>query len=205
MLDDGVALLGGRTRDPARAVRGRATSWWWPGSTGAAGRGAGRTVRPHPAVVRAARGRGRSAPASRWSSRRPADRRDRYPDLDRPAASTFDPAFVVVPLKDALGRPFGSMGVGFATAPTRTGGEADRDLFENVAAQCALALDRARLADAAERDQDQLGFLDELSATLSSSLQIDTALVAAGGDGRAPHRRLVRRAPDGLAAATLAR
>ena len=103
------------------------------------------------------------------------DRRERYPDLDS-LRIAIDPTFVVLPLKDALGRPFGSMGVGFdnpRSAPTE---EADRDLFENVAAQCALALDRARLADAAERDQEQLAFLDEISGTLSSSMNVDTAL-----------------------------
>jgi serine phosphatase RsbU (regulator of sigma subunit) len=102
-----------------------------------------------------------------------AERRARYPDLDA-LRIRFDPAFVVVPLKDAQGRPFGAMGVGFAD--DRALAEADREFLQDVAAQCALALDRARLADAAERAQEHLGFLDALSATLSSSLEIDTAL-----------------------------
>jgi serine phosphatase RsbU (regulator of sigma subunit) len=102
-----------------------------------------------------------------------ADRRARYPDLDS-LRITLDPAFVVVPLKDAEGVPFGAMAIGFRDE--RALGEGDRDFLQDVAAQCALALDRARLADAAERAQQHLGFLDALSATLSSSLQIDTAL-----------------------------
>ena len=104
-----------------------------------------------------------------------AERRARYPDLDS-LRLDLDPSFVVLPLKDALGRPFGSMGVGFDDPGGVPSDETDRDLLENVAAQCALALDRARLADAAERDQTQLAFLDEISGTLSSSLDVDTAL-----------------------------
>ncbi len=102
-----------------------------------------------------------------------AERRARYPDLDS-LRINFDPAFVVVPLKDAQGRPFGSMGIGFAAE--RTLEAVDREFLQDVAAHCALALDRARLADAAERAQEHLGFLDALSATLASSLQVDTAL-----------------------------
>lgn len=101
------------------------------------------------------------------------ERRARYPDLDQ-LGIVFDPAFVVVPLKDAQGLPFGAMAVGFPEERPLVAG--DRGFLEDVAAQCALALDRARLADAAERAQDHLGFLDALSATLSSNLQIDTAL-----------------------------
>ena len=101
------------------------------------------------------------------------DRRSRYPDLDI-ARIEYDTTFIVLPLKDALGRPFGSMGVGFDADHTIDA--ADRDLLRDVAAHCALALDRARQADAAERAQDHLGFLDALGATLSSSLELDTAL-----------------------------
>ena len=103
------------------------------------------------------------------------DRRARYPDLDS-LRFEIDPTFVVLPLKDARGNTFGSMGVGFDNPRDAPAGEADRALLENVAAQCALALDRARLADASERDQDQLAFLDALSGTLSSSMNVDTAL-----------------------------
>jgi serine phosphatase RsbU (regulator of sigma subunit) len=102
-----------------------------------------------------------------------AQRRERYPTLDD-LSMNFDPAFVVVPLNDAQGRPFGAMGIGFPDEKTL--GDDDYEFLLDVAAQCALALDRARLADAAERGQGHLGFLDELSAALSSSLHVDTAL-----------------------------
>ncbi|HET8620461.1 MAG TPA: SpoIIE family protein phosphatase [Acidimicrobiales bacterium] len=102
-----------------------------------------------------------------------AQRRERYPTLDD-LSINFDPAFVVVPLNDAQGRPFGAMGIGFPDGMTP--GDDDYEFLLDVAAQCALALDRARLADAAERGQGHLGFLDELSAALSSSLHVDTAL-----------------------------
>jgi serine phosphatase RsbU (regulator of sigma subunit) len=45
-----------------------------------------------------------------------------------------------------------------------------------VAGQCALALDRSRLATVAERNQEQLAFLDALSGALSRSLDVETAL-----------------------------
>jgi serine phosphatase RsbU (regulator of sigma subunit) len=102
-----------------------------------------------------------------------AERHERYPSLDG-LEINYDPAFVVVPLVDAQGRPFGTMGVGFPGEVRLTAG--DRQFVEDVAAQCALALDRARLAAAAEREQEHLGFLDALSAALSSSLQLDTTL-----------------------------
>jgi serine phosphatase RsbU (regulator of sigma subunit) len=102
-----------------------------------------------------------------------AERQARYPQLDG-LRIAFDPAFVVVPLKDAEGRPFGAMGVGFADEWTLR--ETDRGFLQDMAAHCALALDRARLADAAERAHEHLGFLDSLGATLSSSLEVDTTL-----------------------------
>jgi serine phosphatase RsbU (regulator of sigma subunit) len=108
----------------------------------------------------------------------PADRHERYPSLEV-AGIEYDPAFVVVPLRDSDGRAFGVMGIGFPEEVTFS--DSDREFVEAVAAQCALALDRARLADAAERAHEHLGFLDELSAALSSSLQIDTALAQLAG------------------------
>ncbi|HEX6568368.1 MAG TPA: SpoIIE family protein phosphatase, partial [Acidimicrobiales bacterium] len=107
-----------------------------------------------------------------------AERRERYPSLVG-LNIRYDAAFIVVPLKDAQGRTFGAMAVGFADQ--RAFHAVDRELLHYVAAQCALALDRARLADSAERAQDHLGFLDALSATLSSSLQVDTALSQLAG------------------------
>jgi serine phosphatase RsbU (regulator of sigma subunit) len=108
----------------------------------------------------------------------PADRRERFPSLEVPGLD-YDPAFVVVPLRDSDGRAFGVMGIGFPEEVSLS--DHDAEFLEDVAAQCALALDRARLADAAERAQEHLGFLDELSAALSSSLQIDTALAQLAG------------------------
>jgi serine phosphatase RsbU (regulator of sigma subunit) len=101
------------------------------------------------------------------------ERRERYPSLEGMEIN-YDPAFVVMPLNDAVGRPFGSLGVGFADG-ARFGGR-DLDFLQDVAAQCALALDRARLADATVRDQEHLAFLDELSGVLSSSLEMGTTL-----------------------------
>jgi sigma-B regulation protein RsbU (phosphoserine phosphatase) len=106
------------------------------------------------------------------------ERRARYPDLSR-LEIVFDPTFVVVPLKDTEGAAFGSIGVGFP--PTQAPGDETLRLLADVAAHCSLALDRARLADAAERAREHLGFLDALSATLSSSLQVDTALAQLAG------------------------
>jgi serine phosphatase RsbU (regulator of sigma subunit) len=108
----------------------------------------------------------------------PADRHRRYPSMEVPGIE-YDPAFVVMPLRDSDGRAFGVMGIGFPDEVLLTDG--DTQFLEDVAAQCALALDRARLADAADRAQEHLGFLDELSAALSSSLQIDTALAQLAG------------------------
>ena len=108
----------------------------------------------------------------------PADRVERYPSMEVPGLE-FDPAFVVVPLRDSDGRAFGVMGIGFPEEVPLNDGDAE--FLADVAAQCALALDRARLADAAERAQEHLGFLDELSAALSSSLQIETALAQLAG------------------------
>jgi serine phosphatase RsbU (regulator of sigma subunit) len=107
-----------------------------------------------------------------------AERIERYPELEGMAIN-YDPAFVVVPLNDAEGRPFGAMGIGFPGEVDIT--DEDYDFLRDVAGQCAVALDRARLAAAAERSQGHLGFLDELSAALSSSLQIDTALSQLAG------------------------
>jgi serine phosphatase RsbU (regulator of sigma subunit) len=107
-----------------------------------------------------------------------ADRIERYPSMEVPGID-YDPAFVVVPLRDSDGRAFGAMAIGFPEEVTLS--DSDREFVEDVAAQCALALDRARLADAAERAQEHLGFLDELSAALSSSLEIETALAQLAG------------------------
>jgi sigma-B regulation protein RsbU (phosphoserine phosphatase) len=172
MLDDGVELLGGTTAT-LHVLSEAGDELVVAGSTGVPpdalaerfGRIPLSSVLPAAEVIRTGQ------PVSVTST---AERRERYPDLDSLRVD-LDPSFVVLPLKDALGRPFGSMAVGFRD-PDGVASGADRALLENVAAQCALALDRARLADAVERDQEHLAFLDEISGTLSSSLDVDTAL-----------------------------
>ena len=108
----------------------------------------------------------------------PAERRRRYPQLDAPEMF-FPDAFSVVPLNDAAGRPFGALGVGFEDE--RHLQSNDPQLLQGIAAQCALALDRARLAAAAERDQERLRFLDRLSGALSSTLRLDATLTELAG------------------------
>jgi serine phosphatase RsbU (regulator of sigma subunit) len=101
------------------------------------------------------------------------ERHERYPIMDD-TDEAWDPAFAVVPMYRATGEPFGVLGVGFAS-PDEVDNMDDRFLVE-VADQCALALDRARLATVAERNQEQLAFLDALSGALSRSLDVETAL-----------------------------
>ena len=108
----------------------------------------------------------------------PAERRRRYPQLDAPEM-VYPDAFRVVPLNDAAGRPFGALGVGFEDESRLR--SSDPQLLEGVATQCALALDRARLAVAAERDQERLRFLDRLSGALSSTLRLDATLTELAG------------------------
>jgi phosphoserine phosphatase RsbU/P len=173
MLDDGVDLLGGSTAtvhvlsETGDELVVAGTTGLPPGAlTERFGRIPLSSALPAAEVIRTGQ------PVAVTSA---AERRARYPDLDS-LRMDLDPSFVVLPLKDALGRPFGSMAVGFDDPGGVPADDTDRDLLENVAAQCALALDRARLADASERDQEQLAFLDEMSGTLSSSLDVDTAL-----------------------------
>jgi serine phosphatase RsbU (regulator of sigma subunit) len=107
-----------------------------------------------------------------------ADRKRRYPQLD---ALEVGPGmtFAAVPLRNAAGRPFGALGVGFLDE--RPLAADDQQALEDVAAHGALALDRARVAAAAERDQERLQFLDRLSAALSSTLQLEGALTQLAG------------------------
>jgi serine phosphatase RsbU (regulator of sigma subunit) len=107
-----------------------------------------------------------------------AERRRRYPQLDAPEPF-YAEAFRVVPLNGADGRPFGALGIGFEGEPGLRA--SDPQLLQDVATPCALALDRARLAVAAERDQERLRFLDELSGALSSTLKLDATLAELTG------------------------
>jgi serine phosphatase RsbU (regulator of sigma subunit) len=171
MLDDGVAMLGGRTAT-LHVLSDAGDELVVAGSAGlpedTLAERFGRI--PLSADLPASEAMRTGLPVVVRSE---AQRRERYPTLDD-LSMNFDPAFVVVPLNDAQGRPFGAMGIGFPDEKTL--GDDDYEFLLDVAAQCALALDRARLADAAERGQGHLGFLDELSAALSSSLHVDTAL-----------------------------
>jgi serine phosphatase RsbU (regulator of sigma subunit) len=108
----------------------------------------------------------------------PAERRRRYPQLDAPDGF-FKDALRVVPLHDAEGQPFGVLGIGFDNEHHLR--NSDPQLLQDVAAHCALALDRARLAVAAERDQQRLRFLDELSGALSNTLKLDATLTELAG------------------------
>jgi serine phosphatase RsbU (regulator of sigma subunit) len=101
------------------------------------------------------------------------ERSERYPLMDT-TRTGWDPAFVVVPMYRATGEPFGVIGVGFPSEAAVD--DLDHRFLVEVAGQCALALDRARLATVAERNQEQLAFLDALSGALSRSLDVETAL-----------------------------
>jgi serine phosphatase RsbU (regulator of sigma subunit) len=102
-----------------------------------------------------------------------AERRQRYPIMDK-AKLEWDPAFVVVPMYRATGEAFGVLGVGFPSEQALD--DLDDRFLAEVASQSALALDRAQLARVAERNQEQLAFLDALSGALSRSLDVGTAL-----------------------------
>jgi serine phosphatase RsbU (regulator of sigma subunit) len=102
-----------------------------------------------------------------------AERQRRYPLLEDPNL-VYDPSFVVVPLVDAEGHPFGALAIGFPDDRVLT--EAEHQTLGDVAAQCALALDRARLTVIAENRQQRLVFLDELSSGLSRSLELEGTL-----------------------------
>src|SRR5690606_18613004 len=84
------------------------------------------------------------------------------------------PAFVVVPLRDAQGQPFGVLSVGLAEG--RTVPEAERAFLLDVAAHCELAIDRARMTAVAERNQQRLTFLNEINEELSGSFELERTL-----------------------------
>lgn len=100
------------------------------------------------------------------------DRRQRYPLLDD-ASFEYDPAFVVAPMYDAAGVPFGVMGLGLVEDELDA---LDHQLLAQVANHSAVALQRARQAAAAQRNQEQLAFLDALSGALSRNLDVRAAL-----------------------------
>jgi serine phosphatase RsbU (regulator of sigma subunit) len=103
-----------------------------------------------------------------------AERRERYPHLDEFLPIDYTPAFVAVPLFDGDNRPFGVLGIGFGDE--RELPESERTFLLDVAAHCALAIDRARMTVIAERNQQRLTFLNDLSEALSSSLELESTL-----------------------------
>ena len=175
ILGDGVALLGGRTgvvyvlSDDELVVAGVSGV---PEDMLQAR--FGRIARSSPLPAAEALRTGRPVVVASTT-----ERRRRYPQLDAPEL-VYEDAFAVVPLKDAAGQPFGVLGMGFDDGHRLRAAE-DRHLLDDVAAHCGLALDRARLAAAAERDQERLRFLDRLSGTLSSTLQLDATLTQLAG------------------------
>ncbi len=174
MLDEGIPLLGGTTgvvyvlSDDELVVAGTSGV-----ADDAAHARFGRIARGSPRPVAEVLRTGRPVTVTS-----PAERRRRYPQLDEPEV-VYPDAFTVVPLSDVAGRPFGALGVGFEDERGLLSN--DPQLLQGVAAQCALALDRARLAVAAERDQQRLRFLDRLRGALSSTLGLDATLMELAG------------------------
>ncbi len=107
----------------------------------------------------------------------PEDRRARYPGLNE--LIPIDPSFVVVPLVDADEHPFGALAIGFADGKVLNA--AEHLSLADLAAQSALALDRARLTSIAEHRQQRLTFLDQLNETLSRSLELEGTLYRLAG------------------------
>lgn len=103
-----------------------------------------------------------------------AERRERFPQLEEILPIDYTPAFAAVPLLGGDRRPFGVLGIGFDDE--RDLGEGERAFLLDVAAHCALALDRARMGAAAERNQDRLAFLNAVNEALSTSLQLESTL-----------------------------
>jgi serine phosphatase RsbU (regulator of sigma subunit) len=176
ILGNGVALLGGRTAvvyvlsDDDELVVAGASGVPQEMLTARFGRIARSSPLPAAEVLRTGR------PITVGTT---AERRRRYPQLDAPQL-VYQDAFAVVPLTNAAGAPFGVLGVGFDDRHRLHEAE-PHQLLQDVATHCGLALDRARLAVAAERDQERLQFLDRLSGTLSSTLQLDATLTQLAG------------------------
>jgi serine phosphatase RsbU (regulator of sigma subunit)/PAS domain-containing protein len=89
--------------------------------------------------------------------------------LLRPGARSL----AAVPLL-AEGRALGAIGIVFAEERRLT--LADRDFMVNLAGQCAMALERARLYEAEREARARLAFLTEAGDALVASLDVDTTL-----------------------------
>jgi serine phosphatase RsbU (regulator of sigma subunit) len=102
-----------------------------------------------------------------------AERTARYPLLAEPGV-TFSECYIIVPLVDAEGHPFGALALGFPEA--RELSKAEHEALADLTAQCALALDRARLTAIADHRQERLRFLDELNENVSRMLELEGRL-----------------------------
>jgi serine phosphatase RsbU (regulator of sigma subunit) len=103
----------------------------------------------------------------------PAERDALYPHL-RDAPLVPDAAYAIVPLAVGQGAAVGALVVGFPGP--RTFSEDDRSFLEALASQCAIALERARLYEEAERGQRRMAFLADVSGFLAGLLDPEAAL-----------------------------
>jgi PAS domain S-box-containing protein len=112
----------------------------------------------------------------------PEQWRARYPEMVRQVTAGHFQASAAVPLA-ARGRVFGGLHFSFPTE--RTFSEADADFLKDLGQQCALALDRALLLEAAEtervkaeRARKWLEFMTKATAALGETLDYRTRLTA---------------------------
>lgn len=94
-----------------------------------------------------------------------------YPASDLRAIG--DQALLAVPLR-VEGRTLGALGMTFAQP--RAFGEGERAVALALAAQCAQALERARLYEAEQRSRARYGFIAQAASILSSSLDSSATL-----------------------------
>ena len=97
----------------------------------------------------------------------------RYPGKSGALRDLGDEALFAAPLRFE-GRVLGALGMTFRKAREFSG--EDRALVEALAAQCAQALERARLYEAELRSRARFGFIAEAASILSSSLDYRTTL-----------------------------
>ncbi|HET7487813.1 MAG TPA: SpoIIE family protein phosphatase [Acidimicrobiales bacterium] len=103
-------------------------------------------------------------------TRSPADLRKRWPAFARTPVIGSD-AMAVIPLGD---KPLGALVVGFDAAIVLT--DQDESFFAELAARCAVALERARLFDERERSRARVALLAQVSDTLGASLDVEPVL-----------------------------
>lgn len=100
------------------------------------------------------------------------ERDRRYPAIAGAPSTTR--AFAVIPLVLEDGPPLGTLTIGFLEP--REFSEDDQRFLGALAAQCAQALDRARLAAAGQEARRRVEFLAEASRVLASSLDHEATL-----------------------------